>query len=128
MLPLYLYDHSGITISTSPFSCHWDSGRIGCVLMTRKQAIEVYGERWTEEELNTYMESMVETYDDFLTGEVYTVKVKDREKGEIIERYGSIYLSSEHKQNLEEYLDEEFNYLWRDIPTQLEFQFMGESK
>ena len=25
-LPLYLYDHSGITIRTSPFSCPWDSG------------------------------------------------------------------------------------------------------
>ena len=25
-LPVYLYDHGGITISTSPFSCPWDSG------------------------------------------------------------------------------------------------------
>lgn len=26
ILPLYLYDHSGITIATSPFGCRWDSG------------------------------------------------------------------------------------------------------
>ena len=25
-LPLYLYDHSGITMNTTGFSCPWDSG------------------------------------------------------------------------------------------------------
>src|SRR5690554_6771246 len=25
LLPVYMYDHSGITISTTPFSCRWDS-------------------------------------------------------------------------------------------------------
>jgi hypothetical protein len=25
ILPLYMYDHSGITISTTPFTCAWDS-------------------------------------------------------------------------------------------------------
>jgi hypothetical protein len=27
---LFLYDHSGITISTGRFSCPWDSGQVGC--------------------------------------------------------------------------------------------------
>ena len=31
ILPLYLYDHSGITISTGPFSCPWDSGQVGWI-------------------------------------------------------------------------------------------------
>ncbi len=26
---LYLYDHSGITVSTWPVSCQWDSGQAG---------------------------------------------------------------------------------------------------
>lgn len=30
-LPVYIYDHSGITINTTGFSCRWDSGRIGIV-------------------------------------------------------------------------------------------------
>ena len=30
-LPVYLYDHSGVTISTSPFSCPWDSGFFGII-------------------------------------------------------------------------------------------------
>jgi hypothetical protein len=31
ILPLYLYDHGGITISCSPFSCPWDSGQVGWI-------------------------------------------------------------------------------------------------
>jgi hypothetical protein len=36
VLPIYMYDHSGLTISTTPFSCGWDSGQIGFIYMTRK--------------------------------------------------------------------------------------------
>lgn len=32
MLPLYLYDHSGITMNTTGFSCPWDSGQVGWIL------------------------------------------------------------------------------------------------
>lgn len=28
-VPIYLYEHSGISLSTSPFSCRWDSGQLG---------------------------------------------------------------------------------------------------
>ena len=36
ILPLYLYDHSGITISTRPFSCEWDSGQVGFIYTTKE--------------------------------------------------------------------------------------------
>jgi len=34
-LPRFLYDHSGITMSTGPFSCPWDSGQVGFIYATR---------------------------------------------------------------------------------------------
>ena len=39
ILPLYLYDHSGITISTTPFGDPWDSGRVGFIYMTREEML-----------------------------------------------------------------------------------------
>ena len=33
-LPLYLYDHSGLTINTTGFSCPWDSGQVGYIYVT----------------------------------------------------------------------------------------------
>jgi hypothetical protein len=35
--PLYMYDHSGTTYSTSPFSCPWDSGRVGIIALLRSE-------------------------------------------------------------------------------------------
>jgi len=31
ILPVYLYDHSGITVNTTGFSCKWDSGQVGWI-------------------------------------------------------------------------------------------------
>lgn len=38
ILPLYLYDHSGITMSTGPFSCAWDSGQVGFIYVSLANA------------------------------------------------------------------------------------------
>ena len=37
-LPLYLYDHGGITMSTRAFSDPWDSGQVGIIYMSLKEA------------------------------------------------------------------------------------------
>jgi len=74
-LPLYLYDHSGLTISTTPFACRWDSGQVGWVVMTKQQILNVLGGRYLtkkkRERALAIMQAEVETYDAYLTGEVY---------------------------------------------------------
>ena len=42
VLPLYLYDHSGITMSTEPFSCPWDSGQVGYIFATEEKIREAF--------------------------------------------------------------------------------------
>jgi hypothetical protein len=68
ILPLCLYDHSGITMSTGKFGCPWDSGQVGYIYCT-KETLDKEG--WTKEQAQKYMEGEVETYDDWLTGNVY---------------------------------------------------------
>jgi len=81
VLPIYLYDHSGLTISTAPFSCQWDSGQLGWIVATPKAMRETYlVKRVTKkirEKATELLKSEVETYDQFLTGEVYGFRVKD---------------------------------------------------
>ena len=48
-LPLYLYDHSGITMNTTGFSCPWDSGQVGWIYATKDRFREETG--YTEDEL-----------------------------------------------------------------------------
>ena len=43
ILPLYLYDHSGITINTTGFSCRWDSGQVGFIYVTHEEIRKEFG-------------------------------------------------------------------------------------
>lgn len=82
VLPIYMYDHSGITINTTPFNCNWDSGQIGFIFV-KKEDIEKEGgfpEDWKNEYhkgksdieiAQTILEGEIETYDQYLKGEVY---------------------------------------------------------
>ena len=75
MLPLYLYDHSGITISTGPFNCPWDSGQIGYIYVTKEAIKKEFNRKIMSKKLEQkaidIMRSEVNTYDDYLTGSVY---------------------------------------------------------
>lgn len=68
ILPLYLYDHSGITISASSFSCSWDSGQVGWIYATPED-VETAGCKW--DDVERILRSEVDAYDRFLTGAVF---------------------------------------------------------
>ena len=38
--PIYMYEHSGITISTKPFGDVWDSGQVGYIYTTKEKMNE----------------------------------------------------------------------------------------
>ena len=67
--PVYMYDHSGLVLSTSPFSCPWDSGQVGFMWISDPdiplgaQARIVEGEI---QELNQW-----------LSGDVWTIDIDD---------------------------------------------------
>ena len=95
MLPLRLYDHSGISMyvgsQPSPFDPGgWDSGQVGWIYVTRDKAIEEWagkGKRLTRrarELAVKCLEGEVETYNQYLTGDVYGYVIED-ETGEEVE-------------------------------------------
>lgn len=73
LLPLYLYDHSGITISTSPFNCPWDSGQVGWIYCTPKRLQEEFGDitETNMKQANRLIEEEIKAYDAYLRGECY---------------------------------------------------------
>jgi hypothetical protein len=72
-LPIYMYDHSGITISTSPFSCPWDSGRVGLIFVSKQNIEKEYGEITDEvlESVYRVLNGEVETFDQYLRGDIW---------------------------------------------------------
>jgi len=85
-LPLYLYDHSGITMNTTGFSCPWDSGQVGYIFVERDKILKEYGvKRITKairEKVVDVLRAEVTEYDYHLTGQVYGYVVKKDGKTE----------------------------------------------
>jgi hypothetical protein len=75
LLPLYLFDHGGITMSTGKFSCPWDSGQVGFIYVTREKLLKEFGGKRVSKDMIAKAEKMlegeVETYDHYLRGNVY---------------------------------------------------------
>ena len=76
ILPLFLYDHSGITISTTPFSCNWDSGQVGFIFVSKHK---IKKEGIDETKVLDYLKGEVETYDQYLTGDVWGYRIYEVE-------------------------------------------------
>jgi len=76
--PLYLYDHSGITIKIGDFygcglpqgHAHFDSGQVGFIYTT-KDKLKEFG--ITKSRAKKAIEGDVETYDMYLRGESYMI-------------------------------------------------------
>jgi len=80
-LPLFLYDHSGITMSTGPFSCGWDSGTVGIIYVSKDDVRQEHScKRITEkirQKVLSLLTSEVNTYDEYLTGNVYGYQISN---------------------------------------------------
>jgi len=80
ILPLYIYDHGGVTISTTPFSCPWDSGQVGFIYISKEKIRKEFGikkiTQKVKERMTNLLLSEVKTYDMFLTGQVYGYEIE----------------------------------------------------
>lgn len=96
IIPLYLYDHSGITMSTGRFSCPWDSGQVGWIYILKddenykswKKQKDWLNGRTLEQAAEDVLKGEVKTYDDFLRGNVYGFKVIDPEGNDVDSCWG----------------------------------------
>lgn len=78
-LNIYLYDHSGLAVSSSPFSCPWDSGWFGMVAVSVEKAKKEYGwdkiTSYRRRKIKGYLQHEIDTYNEYLHGEVYGFQI-----------------------------------------------------
>lgn len=108
ILPLYLYDHSGITMNTTGFSCPWDSGKVGFIVASAAKIRENFMvKRITAKIRERALESLVaevETFDQYIRGDVYYYVVKD-DNGNVSDSCGGFYGSDPFKNGMAENID-----------------------
>ncbi|CCC86343.1 hypothetical protein PPM_p0193 (plasmid) [Paenibacillus polymyxa M1] len=118
ILPVYLYDHGSLTISTTPFQCPWDSGQIGWIYVSNKKIREEYNVKRVSKKLRfqvlSHLQLEVEIYDHYLRGDVYSFILKDLD-GEIIDSGDGFYGSNPHTNGIAECISSEYEDLIKEI-------------
>ena len=93
ILPVYLYDHSGVTINTSGFSCPWDSGQVGFIYTLISEAKTHWPElkgKALKARLTECLQGEIDTYDTYLQGNIAGWITKN-ENGEEIDSVWGYY-------------------------------------
>ena len=96
-LPIYYYEHSGLTVSTKrdyPYNDGWDSGLFGIIAVEKAMVRNDWGwkaiTKERREQILRSLEEEIETFDSYCKGEVYGFVVED-EDGEHIDSWDGYY-------------------------------------
>jgi hypothetical protein len=112
-IPVYAYVHGLSTIRagySNPFGCPWDSGRSGWVYVSRADALREVGgtkmSRKKREQIERILRGEVETFAQYLEGDVYGIVITDPD-GEEVDScwgfYGFEYAKEEAERMLKEH-------------------------
>ena len=101
-IPVFMYDHSGLCINTTGFSCPWDSGQVGYIYVFKEKVREDYGckriSKKLKEMIREILCSEVDLYNDYLSGNVYGFTLTNKENAEEIDSscgfYGTDYIEN----------------------------------
>lgn len=98
---LYVYMHSGIVFSTTPFSCAFDSGVCGAAIVPKNIAK-------TKERALEIVKSEIDILNSFLNGSVYTLSVEHPKGFDVIcdDSIAGLYIDNENDlKDALEYID-----------------------
>ena len=111
-LPVHLYEHSNVSISTNsgyPYNCEWDSGTIGFVVVTKSAIRDNFSvKRVTQEKIDRAIqiaEGEVETLSDYIRGDVYGFVIE--EDGEEVDSCYGFYGDNFETNGIKDYLDDD---------------------
>ena len=87
VMPLYMYDHGGVIISTGAFSDPWDSGQVGFIVTGRAEFSRACGKvtRWTKKQIEraeAFISAEIDTFSQYINGDVYGFVIEDEDGNE----------------------------------------------
>jgi hypothetical protein len=90
VLPIYIYDHGGITLSTKPFACPWDSGRVGAIYATAESVANMLGNDATEDAILKVLRGEVDDYSQYICGDIWCYVIEG-EHGDVEDSCGGFF-------------------------------------
>lgn len=107
-IPIYMYEHSGITISCDSFSCPWDSGQIGFIYVTKEKLRKEYNVKNITAEVMKKAENClkheIKIMDQYVQGNVYGFQIIDKNE-HIIDSCSGFYGKNIFENGMLDYID-----------------------
>ena len=79
ILPVYMYDHSYTTYSTTPFRCQWDSGQVGFIFATSESVRQIWGQEFEQvgrDKIVAALNAELDTYQQWANGDIFGYVLK----------------------------------------------------
>lgn len=97
VVPIHLYKHSSVGISTSysyPYNCPWDSGTIGFAVVTKEKLYKEYNVKRINKKLlekaRQILEGEINTLNNYVSGDVFGYKLFNK-KGDVVDSCWGFY-------------------------------------
>lgn len=94
---LYMYNHGGIVLATNSLGCHFDSGQVGYIYITKEMLDNAGITKRDAKSLDEIIDSEIEIYNSYLQGEVYGYNTKFDDGDEELSCWG--YIGSDLEKN-----------------------------
>lgn len=107
ILPLYMYEHSGIALSLNEFSCQWDSGQVGFIFVEYDKLKKEFPDCTLEtSKIKAFklFQCEVKELEAYINGWVYGFKILDKDENEVDSCWGFYdydYMVNECKDQIE---------------------------
>lgn len=106
VLPVQMYDHSGVSIYVGDTHDRWDGGQLGFIFATKERVREWHGVKRITKELLADVEQTlrgeVEMYSKYANGEMYRFTLEDN-RGEILDACGGYFDTDDILSELKQY-------------------------
>ena len=87
ILPVYLFDHSGLAMNTTGFHCPWDSGQVGFIYVRLEDVRQAFNVNRVSKQTRKCAEDAlrceIAAYHDYISGNIYGYSVEH--EGEVID-------------------------------------------
>lgn len=125
ILPLYVYEHGGVTMNTRGVSFPWDSGQVGWIYVTHKDVEAEYGDLSEEtlKKAEEYLQQEVNTFDTYLTGQVYCYRIEDLWLGDTVSACCGVY--ADGVESLRKTLKQNLYAEWHPLIEELDWHDHG---
>ena len=118
ILKVYLYDHSGLALSTTPFNDKFDSRQVGYIYCTKQDLKDLEFPQDDYEKVETELKNEITTYNDYLNNDIdyYYYEITD-EDDNLVDKMTGFVNDNKIKmfKEMQQFADSQYHYLFNEL-------------